>query len=335
MNDHEVFELGDVVLQCGLTLRCAKLAYKTYGALNAARDNVIVLPTFFAGQHTDAEAMLADGRALDRQRHFIVVPDLLGNGLSSSPSNTPAPFERAAFPPVSLYDNVAFQHRLLVEQFDICRIRLVVGFSVGAQQAFQWGALYPEIVAAIAPICGSARTSSQNRLALQAVEAALRSDTGFAGGWYGASPGSGLRAFTRAYAGWLFSHEFFEQQAYRALGLASVEDTVRMLDAHFLRFDANDLLAMLSTWQHADISANARFNGEQAAALAAITARAIVMPGSSDLLFDVADSARAVARMPNAELRPIESIWGHMAGLGVHAPDNAFIDAALRDLLSD
>jgi homoserine O-acetyltransferase len=111
MTDYEVFELGDIVLQSGITLPQAKLAYKTYGTLAAARDNVIVMPTFYGGQHADNEAMIGAGRALDPSRYFIIMPNMFGNSLSSSPSNTPPPVERAAFPGVSLYDNVTCQHR--------------------------------------------------------------------------------------------------------------------------------------------------------------------------------------------------------------------------------
>src|ERR1044071_9466450 len=74
--DYEVFELGDVALQCGGRLPDAKLAYKTYGTLNAARDNAVLLPTFYAGQHPDVEVMMAPGRAIDPQKHFIVVPNM-------------------------------------------------------------------------------------------------------------------------------------------------------------------------------------------------------------------------------------------------------------------
>src|SRR5258708_7782348 len=139
MADYEIFELGQVVLQCGLTLPQAKLAYKTYGELNAARDNVIVMPTFYGGQHVDTEAMMGTGRALDPQQYFIIVPNMFGNGLSSSPSNTPPPFDRAVFPNITVYDNVVCQHRLVTERLGVKQVRLVVGFSMGAQQAFQWG----------------------------------------------------------------------------------------------------------------------------------------------------------------------------------------------------
>ena len=333
MADYEIFELKEVVLQCGLTLRQAKLAYKTYGELNAARDNVIVMPTFYGGQLAENEVMIAAWHALDPKRHFIIVPNMFGNGLSSSPSNTPPPFDHATFPTVTLYDNVVCQHRLVTEHLGIERIKLVVGFSMGAQQTFQWGALYPDMVQAIAPICGTARTSPHNSLFLEGVKAALVTDAAFAGGWYQTPPVKGLQAFSRVYAGWVFSQDFFREHEYRKMGLASVEDSMRFLEGYFRRRDANDLLAMLWTWQHADISANEIYKGDFAAALRAIKARAIVMPGSTDLYFRVRDNELEVAQMPHAELRPIPSIWGHVAGLGVNPPDNAFIDAALHELL--
>jgi len=334
MPDHEVFELGDVALQSGLTLRQAKLVYKTYGKLASSRDNVIVMPTYYGSQHPDNEAMMGIGRAPDPTRYFIVVPNMFGNGLSSSPSNTPAPFDRAAFPNVTVYDNVVCQHRLVTKHLGISRIKLVAGFSMGAQQAFQWGALYPDMVEAIAPFCGSARTSPHNYLFLDGVKAALLADAAFADGWYQSPPVKGLRAFGRVYAGWAFSQDFFREQEYRKIGLASLEDSVRFVEGVFRRRDANDLLAMLWTWQHADISTNPVHKGDFAVALRAIRARAIVMPCNTDLYFPVRDNAIEVEQMPNAELRPIPSIWGHVAGLGVNPVDNSFIDAALRELLA-
>ena len=333
MPDYEIFELGNVPLQSGLTLPQAKLAYKTYGKLNPSRDNVIVMPTYYGGQHADNEAMLGPGRALDPAQYFIVMPNMFGNGLSSSPSNTSAPFDRAAFPKVTVYDNVVCQHRLVTERLGISRIKLVVGFSMGAQQAFQWGALYSDMVAAIAPICGTARTSPHNYLFLEGVKAALLADAAFADGWYQSPPVKGLRAFSRVYAGWVFSQDFFREQEYRKLGLASLEDTARLMEGIFRRRDANDLLAMLWTWQHADVSANPIHNGDFGTALGAIGARAIVMPCETDLYFRVRDNAIEVEQMPNAQLRPIPSIWGHVAGAGLNPVDNSFIDSALRELL--
>jgi homoserine O-acetyltransferase len=333
MADYEIFELGQVVLQCGLTLPHARLAYKTYGELNAARDNVIVMPTYYGAQYAENETMIAAWHALDPKQYFILVPNMFGNGLSSSPSNTPPPFDRAAFPHVTVYDNVICQHRLVTEHFSIKRVRLAIGFSMGAQQAFQWAALYPDLVQAIASICGSARTSPHNYLFLEGVKAALTADAAFAEGWYQTPPVKGLRAFSRVYMGWGFSQDFFREHEYRKMGFASLEDSVRFLEGYFRRRDANDLLAMLWTWQHADISANDIYKGDFTSALRAIKARAMVMPGETDLYFRVRDNELEVEQMPNAELRPIPSIWGHVAGMGIHPADNEFIDTALKELL--
>jgi homoserine O-acetyltransferase len=327
------FPLGDLALQSGVTLPSATLVYKTYGTLNAARDNVVLLPTFYSSQHPDLEYMMASGRALDPAKYFVVVPNMFGNGVSSSPSNTPPPFVRAGFPQVTIYDNVMAQHRLLTERLGVTRLRLVTGFSMGAQQAFHWGALFPEMVDAIAPICGTARTSPHNFVFLEGARAALTADAAFKDGWYDAPPVKGIRAFGRVYAGWVYSQDFYREREHVTMGLETVEDVMRFSEDNYLRRDANDLLAMLWSWQHADISANPRFDGDLTAALRAITPRAIVMPGDTDLYFRVRDNELEVRHMPNAELRPIPSIWGHAAGRGRNPADNAFIDAALNELL--
>ena len=335
MNEYEIFDLGNLPLQSGATLREAKLAYQTYGRLNAAKDNAIVFPTFFGGQHYQNAAIIGPGRALDPDRYFIIVPNMMGNGLSSSPSNTPMPYDRARFPRVSLYDNVTSQHRLVTELFGIERIALVVGWSMGAQQTYQWGSLYPQMVERIAPICGSARTSKHNFVFLEGVKAALTADDAWANGWYEKPPYKGLRALGRVYAGWAVSQAFYREEVYLDLGYSSLEDyLVAFWEGRRLGADANDLLAMVWTWQNADISANEKYNGDFAQALGAITARAVVMPGRTDLYFPPEDNEAEVAMMPNAELRPIESIWGHLAGgPGFNPPDAAFVDAALRELL--
>jgi homoserine O-acetyltransferase/O-succinyltransferase len=333
MSDYETFQLDNFVLQSGVTLSPARLAYQTYGVLNSARDNAILMPTFFGGQHMDTELMMAPGRALDPDRFFIIVPNILGNGLSSSPSNTSPPFDRASFPNVSLYDNVRCQHLLVTEHLGIDRLRLVVGFSMGAQLAFQWGALYSEMVDAIAPICGSARTSPHNYLLLDAARIALTTDTAFSEGWYATQPIKGLLAFCRIYCSLVFAPDFFREREFQKLGLASPEDTMRFFEGFFRQRDANDLMATLWTWQNADISANEVYQGDFPAALRAIKARTVVMPSEGDLLFDVCDSEFEVQHMPIAELKIIRSNWGHIAGYGANPPDNQFIDSVLNELL--
>ncbi|UOM34162.1 alpha/beta fold hydrolase [Acuticoccus sp. I52.16.1] len=334
--DTEIFEAGPFTLQSGATLAAATIAYKTYGTLAPAKDNVVVLPTAFAGRHSDYEWMIGPGQALDPARLFVIIPNMLGNGLSSSPSNTPAPHAGPDFPAVTIHDNVVLQQRLLAEVFAIERVALVVGRSMGALQAFHWGALFPERVARIAAIVGASRCSRHNFVFLEGVKAALGADAAFADGRYTAPPEKGLRAMGRVYAGWGFSQAFYRREEDRtAFGYATLEDFLAgFWDPFFAAKDANDLLAMIATWQHADIAANDRYRGDRAAALGAITARAFVMPSQTDLYFPPEDSALEVDLMPNAELIPIPSIWGHFAGGRGNPQDAAFLDEKLKLLLA-
>ncbi len=327
--------LGPWSLQCGVTLPDAQLRYVTHGTLNEARDNAILHPTWFAGRDRDA-FLIGEGRALDPRRYFIIVPNLFGNGLSSSPSNTRRPWNAGHFPLVSLYDNVMAQHRLVTEELGVEHLRLVTGYSMGALQTFQWGCLFPDLMDAIVPTCGAARCSPHNLLMIDGISAALRADGAFCGGDYREPPTVGIRAAARNYAAWGFSQAFFREGAYRDAGYASLEDyCVNLWEAFLLSHDANDLLAMFATWRDGDISNNPVFEGNFENALGAIRARAIVMPGRTDLYFPPEDSEYEVKHMPNAELRPFESIYGHFAASWLHPPDVAFHEAALREALGD
>jgi homoserine O-acetyltransferase len=333
---YRTFELGDVELQFGEVLPDARLAYKTYGTLNPAADNVVVLPTFYTGTHVRNEGFFGAGRGIDPARHFIVSVNLFGNGLSSSPSNTPPPCDAARFPGVTLYDNVACQHRLLREALGVESVALVAGWSMAGSQAFQWGAQYPDMVRAILPFCASARTSAHNHVFLEGVKAALMADQTFAGGDYTSPPEAGLKAFGRVYAGWAYSQTFYRDGLYRKLGFESVEELlVDWGNDHAWNWDANDLLAKLWTWQQADIGASPRHGGDFARALKEIQARAIVIACSDDLYFPPADNAIEVEAMPSAELRVFDSPWGHcVANPGNEPAFERFLDAAVSELLA-
>ena len=109
MTDYLTYSIPDFKLQCGVVLPQLKLAYKTYGSLNDNRDNAVVLPTFYTGNHIRNEGFFGASKAIDPSRHFIVSINLVGNGISSSPSNTPSPYDGPRFPAVTLYDNVRVQ----------------------------------------------------------------------------------------------------------------------------------------------------------------------------------------------------------------------------------
>jgi homoserine O-acetyltransferase/O-succinyltransferase len=183
-------------------------------------------------------------------------------------------------------------------------------------------------------VCGSARTSPHNQVFLAGVKAALLADADFASGRYARPPLRGLDAFGRVYAGWAYSQTFFRRGLYTEIGYPSPEALLDGWADDHKAWDANDLLAMMYSWQRADISDNTLYQGDLFRALAAIEARTIVMPGSSDLYFPPEDSAIEVAHLKHGELRVLESEWGHIAGRPDRNPrDAAFVERALRDLL--
>jgi homoserine O-acetyltransferase/O-succinyltransferase len=330
------YVLGDVSLISGAVLRDARIVYKTYGELNLARDNVVVLPTFYTGTHARNEGFFGAGRAIDPARHFIVSVNMFGNAVSSSPSNAHQSCSAADFPGVSLYDNIACQYRLLSECLRVEALALVAGWSMAGCQAFQWAVQYPHFVKAIVPFCGSARVSVHNHVFLEGVKAALQADQAFAAGNYSTQPVTGLKAFGRVYAGWAYSQTFFRDGLYRRLGYANAEALLCAWEQdHAHNWDANDLLAMLWTWQHADVSLNTGFNGDLAVALASIEAKSIVIACSDDLYFPPADSALEVAAMRNAQLRVFDSPWGHcVASPGNEPRFHEFLDTAFAEVLN-
>jgi homoserine O-acetyltransferase len=322
-------------LQCGITLPEARVVYATYGELNSAGDNAVVFPTRYGGSHEDNPPLIGAGLALDPSRYFVVVPNMLGNGVSSSPSNTEAPHDRGRFPHTTIHDNVMLQHRLLTEELGVRRLALAVGWSMGGQQAYHWAAHFPELVPRLAVLCGAARTAPHTHVFLEGMAAALTADGDFADGDYASPPERGLRAIARAWAGWGYSQQWWREHRYRGLGFESVEDYLsRSWEAMMLRRDANDMVSMIRTWQTADIGANERFGGDYEAAMRAISAEAVIMPGQTDLYFPPEDSAAEVALLRNGRQETIPSIWGHYAGGARTDEDLELIDRTLKDLLA-
>lgn len=327
----ELYRAGDVNLESGEVLPDAKLAYVSFGSLNTAGDNAIIVPTHFGGTHKHSEYLMGAGRPIDPDKYFIVIVNLIGNGVSSSPSNTPG----IAFPTVTIADNVRLQYRLLTQALGVQRLTLAAGFSMGAVQAYHWAALFPDFVARVALICGSARISAHNHVFLEGMKAVLTADPAWQAGRYDAPPLAGLRAMARAWAAWPPSAHFYRHRLYERLGYSSVSDFLaRYWEATYCNMDANNLLCQIKTWQSSDISNNTLYHGDFDQALAAITARAYVMPSVNDAYFPPEDNRAEMLKLRNAELRPIDSLWGHWAGSGRNPEDTAFIDRQLRELLN-
>ncbi len=332
--DHEIFEAGDVRLRSGETLPGARLAYATHGTLNAARDNAVVFATRVGGTHADNGYLIGPDHALDPARWFIVIPNQLGNGMSSSPSNTAPPHDRARFPAISHHDNVALQHRLMTEVFGVERVALAVGFSMGGQQAYHWAVDFPGAVARLAAICCTARTTPHTAVFVEGLKPALTTDAAWNGGDYDDQPRAGFNALARVWAGWGLSQAFYRERRFEAMGFATIDDFLTgFWEARYAAADANNLLSMLATWRASDVSDTAPHDGDLGAALGAITAKTIVMPGLTDLYFPPEDNVIEAAMIAGAECRAIPSVYGHFAGGGANPDDVAFIDAALGELL--
>jgi homoserine O-acetyltransferase len=337
MSDYKLFDIGTLRLQRGMTVPDAKLAFKTYGTLADDRFNVVLYPTSFGAHHTDIEWLIGPGKILDTDRWFVVIPNMFGNGLSTSPSNIAPPLDRGRWPEFTHWDNVHAQKRLLEEKFGVTHLALAYGWSMGAQQALHWGAIFPDKVARICAICGTARTAPHNKVFLDGVRATLKADPAWRDGYFAEHPVRGLRAMGRVYAGWAMSQAFYRQHLYLQHGFASLEDyLVHAWEANYLRRDGNNLLAMLDVWTRSDISDNEIHNGDIDAALGAITAKTLIMPSLTDLYFTWEDCKAEAARIPNAEYRPIDSIWGHRAGNPIEdKADQAFLRDAVWGLLAD
>lgn len=330
----ECLTLKNFELQCGAILPEAKLVYQTYGSLNGDGSNAILYPTSYGAHHSDIDWLIRPDGILDPTRWWIVIPNQFGNGLSTSPSNSHCGLEEGGFW-FTHFDNVRAQKHLLEEVFGIETLALIYGWSMGAQQAYHWGALYGDRVQRIAALCGTARTTEHNRIFLQSLRSALTADPAWTGSRFEALPDRGFRTFARIYASWAASPAFYRQRIYTQLGYPTLEDyLVRAWEASYRRRDPHDLLAMLDTWLHCDVSDHPHYQGDYNAALSAIPAKTFVMPATSDLYFTPEDCRAEADLIPNAEYRPIPSIWGHRAGNPYQNPaDAAFIRSQIQILL--
>ena len=319
-----------MALRSGQEFPDARLVYAVHGTLNAAGDNAVLMPTFYGGTHADVTYLIGPGRPLDPARYCIVVPNLFGNGVSSSPSNT-----ASSFPLVTIHDNVTVQHRLAREVLGISAFELVIGFSMGGQQAYEWASRFPSMVRRMAAICSAARTTPHTWVFLEGLKAVLATDA-VAAAPSPTGPTAAKLAMTRVWAGWGLSQTWYRERRYERAGYATIADYLRAeWDAEFDAWDARDLLSLLETWQAHDVGGPAGGPSDYEGAMARITAPCLVMPGRTDLYFPPEDSAEEVDLLFRGRLAVIESVFGHGAGGGADAADTGFIDRELRTLLDE
>ena len=328
------YALGVFRLENGVVLPNATIAYATWGALNAQRDNAILIPSWYGSDHHGYDFLIGAGRALDPAKYFIVATEMFANGFSSSPSNTPPPFDGPAFPAIAIRDDVEAARRLLTAELGVHHLRAIVGFSMGAQQAFQWSVSHPDFVTAVAAYCGTAKTYPHGVVRLEGAIRALTADAAFADGRYASPPTKGLTAWSHHWAGWVWSQEWWRRELFKPQ-FATVDEVLASRIARDAVRDANNLISQARTWQRHNVGDTPGFNGDHERALASITARVLYMPGETDLYFPVGDAKYESPFIKHVSLTPIPSLWGHSAGSGGNAADNAFLNDRIRRFLEE
>lgn len=315
LGPHEIFELGNYELESGITLPNATLAYKTRGVLNEAKDNVVLFPHMWSGTSKSMEIFIGEGRPLDPRKYFIVLPGQFANGVSSSPNNTLPPFDRGSFPNVTIGDDVCAQHRLLTESYGITRLELVLGWSMGAQQTYEWAVRFPEMVRRALPFAGTAKTTPHNYLFVRAHEDALKSDPAWNNGFYNhqSDVHLGLKRHAQIWSVMGLCQAFYKKEAWRDVGFTSLEDFLhRFWEAYFAPMDPNNLIWMGWKWRHGDVTRHT--GGNLVAALKRITARTHVVAFSHDMFFPPADCQAEQKLIPNSTFKIVDSLSGPILG---------------------
>jgi homoserine O-acetyltransferase/O-succinyltransferase len=325
---HE-FVITNFKTESGVTLPKALVVYGTYGHLNAAKDNVVLLPSHYMADFHGYEWLIGPNLALDPAKLFLVATELFGNGHSSSPSITPEPFHGPRFPVTTIRDNVEAVHRLLTEELKITHVRAIVGFSMGAEQAFQWAVSYPQFADKIVATSGTAKCYPHGIVRLESQIAAITADPVFANGDYKIQPKSGLQTFGLVWTAWLFSQEWWRKELWRedpSMG-KTFEEVMNNFHKDFIPgADANDLILQMRTWEKHDVGTTPGFNGDVEKALHSIKTPILYMPSETDLYFPLGDAKYEAAFIPGVTLMPIPSLWGHTAGAAPNPADSRFLN---------
>ena len=295
----------------------------------------MLFPSWYSGNHHGYEFLIGPDKAIDPAKYFIVSTDMFANGLSSSPSNTPPPFAGPDFPEIAIRDNVNAVHRLLTEELGVKRLRAVIGFSMGAQQAFQWAVSHPEMVDAIVALCGHAKEYPFGIVRLEGAKSAIMADAAWNGGRYDAPPEKGMKAIARHWASWGVSQEWWRRETYRELGYDTIEERLLAAEEGWLARDANNMLWQAKMWQSHNVGDTPGFDGDFEKALRSIRAKVLIMPGETDLYFPVVDAESESRIIPDAKLVVIPSIWGHGAGAGRGPGDTEFIIREITEFLAE
>jgi len=329
---HRELAFGDLKLESGEAIADYRQSYVTHGALNADRSNAVLVCASLSGTHHRLDFLIGPGKALDPARWFVIATDPIGNGLSTSPSNSTAQ-PRMRFPRFALRDMVEAQRRLLVEGLGVSRLHAVVGASMGGMQALQWAVSHPGLMAKIVAMTPMAKTAPWATLVTEAGRSCLMADPAWTGDGFAAEPVRGRRAFVA-----LMSALATKTPAALA-ALGDRDDVQRWFDGVLaqqgrIAVDPHDFLYQSWAYDAHDVGTSPGFAGDTEAALRSIAAEALVLCPPLDLFNPETAGRAAAAAMPKGRFVEIPSIQGHQAATSLAADDVAFLNAAIGEFLS-
>ncbi len=181
-------DFGDFRLHDGALIHNFRIAYRTVGKLNSNRSNAVLWPTWLGGRTEDLLPYAKSGGVVDTDKYFVILVDSIGNGVSSSPSNSKTQ-PNMKFPEFSIRDMVESEHRLAIDVLHLSHLQAVLGVSMGGIQVFAWAALHPDFMDEAIPLAGSPQSTSYDKLLWTAEIDAIELDPA----WNNGNPTGPLR----------------------------------------------------------------------------------------------------------------------------------------------
>ena len=184
-------QLGHCKLDSGQVIENCRIGYRTFGMLNAARDNAVLMPTWLYGTSAELIPLFGDAHTasqmIDTTHLFGIAIDALGNCVSSSPSNSKTQ-HGTAFPAFNMRDMAAAEYRVMTETLGLHHLYAVVGLSMGGEQTFDWAAMHPEFFDRAIPILGTPRLTSYDLQVKRIMLETIVDDPAYKNGAYTEEP---------------------------------------------------------------------------------------------------------------------------------------------------
>jgi homoserine O-acetyltransferase/O-succinyltransferase len=323
---HQSYSEGDLKLESGEAIKDFSISYVTHGTLNEKKSNAILMVTAIGGNHHRIDFMIGPGKALDPDKYFIICTDAIGNGLTTSPSNSKSQ-PRMSFPKFAIRDMVESQYRLLKEKFGIDHVVAVVGPSMGGMQALQWGVSHPDTMDALVAMVPLAKTPAWSVAVVEASRKAIMNDPAWKDGNYDAPPEKGIRLWRDIVS--LLSARTPDMYAAQFKNGMDVLPWMEAQETAALKaFDANDWIYQTFAYERHDVGTTPGFNGDTAKALASIKARTLILTGTKDLLNPEFEPQEAGRNITNVKMMTISpgTVTGHASAGGAGAADVEFLN---------